>query len=130
MDRGSIILNKVPLDDGIKTLLTQFNLNSEKIGNDVTYIKRKSVTDGGGGFNNIDYQNGLLTIDAKSVPLQTLTRNITEKTGVSIVPDNNLNPNVSIFVQSLPIGDALSRPLRYQQSGAFQRRPGLANLQT
>ncbi|MCL6590428.1 MAG: hypothetical protein K6U80_10785 [Firmicutes bacterium] len=122
MDRGSIILNKAPLEDAIKALLTHFNLVEVKAGS-VSRIERKSSLDILGNTAKIEYQNGRLTIDAKNVPLQSLTRAITEKTGVSIVPDINLNPNVSIFVQNLAIGDVLNALCDTNNLGLSQDGP-------
>ncbi|HEX3048940.1 MAG TPA: secretin N-terminal domain-containing protein [Bacillota bacterium] len=104
-DRGSVIINKVPLEEAIKVLLAHFNLITQPNGINVI---RKSIIDIIDNTTKIEYQNGKLMIDAKNVPLQTLTRSITQKTNVSIVPDNNLNPNVSIYVQDVSIDDALA----------------------
>jgi type II secretory pathway component GspD/PulD (secretin) len=127
-DRGSILLNKVPLDDAIKALLTQFNLSEEKI-NQISYLRRKSVPPGSiSPDTKIEYQNGKLTLDVKNVPLQTLTRAITEKTNISIVPDPSLNPNVSIFVQDQPIPDALSTICDTNNLGLSKESPTLYRI--
>ena len=103
-DRITISLTKTPLEDGILTILTQANCMVEKIGQ-VSFIRKKATE----RFAfTINYQNNLLNIDAQNVPLPAIARAITEKTGVSVIPDQGLSQNVSIYFQDLPLADALA----------------------
>ncbi len=100
----TIFFHQTPLDDGIKVILMQANCLEEKVGN-VSLIRKKSTAM---MSFTVLWENNLLTVDAKNIPLPILLRSITEKTGVSIVPDQNLNQNVGIFFQNLPLGDGLA----------------------
>ncbi len=102
-ERISIVLQKVSYEDGLKTILTQANLITESIGG-VTYVRKDkeklSFT--------VDYQDGQLVVDAQNVPLKDLTRVITDKTNVTILHDQSLNPNITIFFKGLSVGDGLT----------------------
>ncbi len=100
----TIFFQQTPLDDGIKVILIQANCLAEKVGN-VTIIRKKSTAM---MSFTVLWENNLLTVDAKNIPLPILVRSITEKTGVSIVPDQNLNQNVGIFFQNLPLDAGLA----------------------
>lgn len=103
-EKISIIVGPVPLEDAIQALLSQTNCIGEKIG-EVTVVRKKTTPP---YSFTVNYQDKLLTIDARDIPLPVLCRAITEKTGVSIVPDQNLNLNITIFFQNLSIPDSLA----------------------
>lgn len=102
-ERISILFEKVPLEDGIKTILLQANYEAQPIGN-ITYIRR--------GQSKLkfraEYQNDLLTIDAKDIPLNVLAKEITEKSGITIITDQNANPNVTIFFKNLSVSEGMN----------------------
>jgi len=102
-EKVSIFVNKSPLPDAVKTILTQTNCIGEQIGQ-VTFI-RKKTTDA--YPFTINFSENQLTIDAKNIPLNVLCRAITEKTGVSVIPESSLNANISVFLQNLKLPDAL-----------------------
>ncbi len=103
-EKVSIIIGPAPLKDAIQALFSQTNCIGETIG-EVTVVRKKST----GQYSfTINYQNNLLTIDARDIPLPALCRAITEKTGVSIVPDQTLNQNITTFFQNLSIPDSLA----------------------
>ncbi len=103
-ERISIFIKQTNLTDAIETILTQANCISEQIGT-VMFIRKKASQQ----FSfTVNYQNNLLTIDAHNIPITALCRTITEKTGVSIVSDQNVNQNVTIFLQNLSLPDSLS----------------------
>jgi type IV pilus assembly protein PilQ len=103
-EKVSIVIGPALLEDAIKALLSQTNCIGETIG-EVTMVRKKSTIR---HSFTVNYQENLLTVDAKEIPLPVLCRGITEKTGVSIVPDQNLNQNVTIFFQNLTIPDSLA----------------------
>ncbi len=103
-EKISIVIGPAPLEDAIKALLSQTNCIGEKIG-EVTVVRKKTTVQ---YSFTVNYQNNLLTIDARDIPLPVLCRTITEKTGVSIVPDQNLNLNITVFFQNLSIPDSLA----------------------
>lgn len=103
-EKISIVVGPAPLEDAIKALLAQANCIGEKIG-EVTVVRKKSTAP---YSFTVNYQDQLLTIDARDIPLPVLCRAITEKTGVSIVPDQNLNLNITVFFQNLSIPDSLA----------------------
>jgi type II secretory pathway component HofQ len=103
-EKVSVFINRSPLQDAIKILLTQINCTEEKVG-EISYIRMKSTPRY--SFSVI-YENQLLSIDAKEIPLNVLLREITEKTGVSIIPDQNLTPPISIFFQNVPLDEGLT----------------------
>ncbi len=102
-EKISIVVGPALLEDAIKALLSQTNCIGEKIG-EVTVVRKKSTAQ---YSFTVNYQDKLLTIDARDIPLPVLCRAITEKTGVSIVPDQNLNLNITVFFQNLSIPDSL-----------------------
>jgi general secretion pathway protein D len=102
LDRISIVLEKVSYEDGIKTILTQANCVTETIGA-VTYIRKGKEK----LQFTVEYQNDLLNVDAQNIPLTALTREITNKSGSSIIHDQNLNPPITIFFKNLSVGDGL-----------------------
>jgi type II secretory pathway component HofQ len=121
-EKVSVFINSSPLQDAIKILLTQINCTEEKVGQ-ISYIRMKSTPRY--SFSVI-YENQLLSIDAKEIPLNVLLREITEKTGVSIVPDQNLAPPISIFFQNLPLDEGLTNlcdayNLKYYQENNSRR---------
>ncbi|NLW47715.1 MAG: hypothetical protein GXY86_10325 [Firmicutes bacterium] len=103
-EKVSLVIGPAPLEDAVKALLSQTNCIGETIG-EVTMVRKKSTVQ---YSFTVNYQDNLLTVDAKEIPLPVLCRGITEKTGVSIVPDQNLNQNVTIFFQNLIIPDSLA----------------------
>jgi type II secretory pathway component GspD/PulD (secretin) len=99
----SVLINHSPLADAVKTLLTQTNCMGEKIGKN-TYIRRKTTQP----YNfTVTYENNLLTVDAKEIPIPVLARAITEKTGISVIPEQNVNDNATIYFQDLPFDDGM-----------------------
>jgi type II secretory pathway component GspD/PulD (secretin) len=103
-EKVSIFINRSLLQDAIKTLLTQINCTEEKVGQ-ISYIRMKPTPRY--SFSVI-YENQLLTVDAKEIPLNVLLREITEKTGVSVIPDQNLSIPISIYFQGLSLDEGLS----------------------
>ena len=103
-DRIDIQLERAPLTDGIQAILTKANCIGETIGK-VTYVRKKATEL---YPFTINYQNNLITIDAQNIPVSAVTRAITEKTGVAVVADPGVNSNVSIYIQNLPLAEALA----------------------
>ncbi|MGE5604295.1 MAG: secretin and TonB N-terminal domain-containing protein, partial [Bacteroidota bacterium] len=103
-EKISIVIGPAPLEDAIQALLSQSNCIGEKIG-EVTVVRKKTTAP---YSFTVNYQDKLLTIDARDIPLPVLCRSITEKTGISIVPDQNLNLNITVFFQNLSIPDSLA----------------------
>lgn len=103
-DRVDISLERAPLADGIQVILTKANCIGETIGK-VTYVRKKATES---YPFTINYQNNLITIDAQNIPISAVTRAITEKTGVAVVADPGVNNNVSIYIQNLPLAEALT----------------------
>jgi type II secretory pathway component GspD/PulD (secretin) len=99
----SILINRSPLPDAIKTLLTQTNCLAEKIGQN-SYIRRKATEP---YPFTVNYENNLLTVDANAVPLGILARAITEKTGISVIPEQNVTENMTIYFQNLPFAEGI-----------------------
>lgn len=103
-EKISIVIGPAPLEDAIQALLSQVNCIGEKIG-EVTIVRKKTTPP---YSFTVNYQDRLLTIDARDIPLPVLCRAITEKTGVSIVPDQNLNLNITVFFENLALPDSLA----------------------
>jgi general secretion pathway protein D len=103
-ERISITLNKIPLQNGLDSILIQAGCAAEKNGA-VTFIRKKAATQ---QPFMVTFQNSLLSIDAQNVPLASLTRAITEQTGISVVPNQDLTLNISIYLQNLPLAEALT----------------------
>lgn len=103
-EKVSTVIGPAPLKDAVNALLAQTNCIGETIG-EVTMVRKKSTVQ---YSFTVNYRDNLLTIDAKEIPLPVLCRGITEKTGVSVVPDQNLNQNITIFFQNLSIPDSLA----------------------
>ena len=103
-EKISIIVGPAPLEDAVKALLSKANCIGETLG-EITMVRKKSTPQ---YSFTVNYRDNLLTIDAKDIPLPVLCRAITEKSGVSIVPDQNLNQNITTFFQNLSIPDSLA----------------------
>jgi type II secretory pathway component GspD/PulD (secretin) len=99
----SILINHSPLPDAIKTLLTQTNCMAEKIGKN-SYIRRKTTQP---YTFTVDYEKNLLTVDANAVPIRVLARAITEKTSISVIPEQNVAENTTIYFQNLPFTEGI-----------------------
>lgn len=99
----TVVLRKLPLETGIQVLLEAVNCTAERRG-DVYYVRRSSYARV--GFSVI-YREGLLSVDARNIPLAVLAKEITDKTGQSVVPEQNLNPNISVYFKSVPVEDGL-----------------------
>ncbi len=102
--RVSIMLSKVSPEDGLKAILTHTNCLDETIGS-VHFIRKKSTEQM--SFTVI-FKNDRLTVDARDVPVPAVARAIAEKTGVSVIPDQNVSQNISVFFQDLPLADGLA----------------------
>lgn len=118
----STLINRSPLQDAIKTLLTQSNCMEEKIGKN-SYIRKKTTQP---YTFTVNYVQNLLTIDAKNIPIAILARAITEKTGISVIPEQNLTDNVTIYFQDLPFDEGmealcLANNFKYFKEGQSRR---------
>lgn len=102
-ERVTLAFQKTTFEDGLKVILTHTNCYEEKVG--TVYFIKKRPSDK--AFSVI-YRNNLLSVDAQNIPLTALAREITAKSGISVVPDQNLNANISIFFQDLTMKDALN----------------------
>jgi type II secretory pathway component GspD/PulD (secretin) len=103
-DKFTLTLHQIPLPEAIQAILTQANCMTETVGR-VGFVRRKSTP---ALSFTVNFGNNLLTVDAKNIPIASLCRAISEKTGVAVVPDQNLAANVSTFLQSVPLDDGLS----------------------
>lgn len=103
-ERVTISLNNLPLENALAVIAQQAGCTLDKDGL-VTVFRKDSAQP---LPFKLTYQNNLLSIDAQNTPLAALTRAITEKTGVTVVPNQDLSLNVNIFIQNLPLEDALS----------------------
>jgi len=102
-ERISIFFEKAPLQDGIKTILLQANYDIQPVGN-ITYIRR-----GQSKLQfRVEYENNQLTVDAKDIPLNVLAKDITEKSGTTIISDQNANPNITIFFKNLSVSEGMN----------------------
>jgi type II secretory pathway component GspD/PulD (secretin) len=103
-ERITIKLQRVTTQNALEAILIQSNCVAEKNGA-VTFIRKQAANQ---PPFTVTYQNDLLTIDAKNIPLASLTREITEKTGTSVVPNQDVTANINIYLQNLPLIDALT----------------------
>jgi type II secretory pathway component GspD/PulD (secretin) len=102
-EKISLTLSPTPLNDAINAILAKTNCFAEKVGT-VRMIKRKNTPQ----FPfTLTYENDLLTVDAKNIPLPALCREITAKTKISVVPDDNVNPKISIYFKKLNLAAGL-----------------------
>jgi type II secretory pathway component GspD/PulD (secretin) len=102
-ERISIVFEKTPLEDGVNAILTQANYDIQPIGK-ITYIRK-----GQSKLQfRVEYHDNLLTVDAKDIPLNALAKDITEKSGSTIIADQNANPNVTIFFKNLSVSEGLN----------------------
>jgi type II secretory pathway component GspD/PulD (secretin) len=103
-DRVTLTIHQVALTEAIQALLTHVNCMEEVVGK-VSFVRKKSTP---ALSFTVNFQDELLSVDAKNVPIVSLCRAISEKTGVAVVPDQNLAVNISIFLQSVPVDDGLT----------------------
>jgi type II secretory pathway component GspD/PulD (secretin) len=103
-DKITLTITKIPLPEAIQALLTQANCLTETVGK-VGFVRKKTTP---ALSATVNFTNNLLTVDAKNVSLAALCRAISEKTGISVVPDQNLAVNISIFLQNVPVDDGLT----------------------
>ncbi|HYH03733.1 MAG TPA: secretin N-terminal domain-containing protein [Bacillota bacterium] len=103
-EKVTIRIHQTPLRDALDSLLIQANCMEEKVGK-VSFIRKKSTP---ALSFTVNFQNNLLTVDAKNIPVAALCRSISEKSGVSVVPDQNLAANLTVFFQDLTVDDGLN----------------------
>lgn len=103
-EKITLNFNDCPVEDGINIIIAQANCLAEKKGE--TLIIRKKKTDS--PPFSVTFQDNALSVDAQNVPVQALTRELTEKTGVSVVPDQGVAANITVFFKNLPLRDGLA----------------------
>lgn len=99
----TIHLQNVSLDVGLKTLLEMNGFEYEKKG-DIYLVRRQTTST---STFNVSFQNGKLSVDADNVDVKQLLRDISKKTGLNIVVENDLTGNVTANVSNIPIEDVL-----------------------
>jgi type II secretory pathway component GspD/PulD (secretin) len=100
----TLTINKVALPEALQALWVHANCMEETVGQ-VRFVRKKSTPP---PSFTVNFANNRLTVDAKNAPLAPLCRVISEKSGVTVAPDQNLNANVSIFLQDVPLDDGLN----------------------
>lgn len=121
-EKVTLNMSRTPLREAIDALLIQTNCMEEKVGK-VSFVRKKSTP---ALSITVNYQNNRLTVDAKNIPIAALCRMISEKSGVSVVPDQNLAANLTIFFQDLAVDDGLNvlcetNGLQLYKEGAARR---------
>ncbi|MGD8400026.1 MAG: secretin and TonB N-terminal domain-containing protein [Bacillota bacterium] len=100
----TLTIRKVALPEAIQALLVHANCMAETVG-PIRFIRKKTTPP---LSFTVNCANNRLTVDAKNIPLAALCRAISEKSGVTVSPDQNLNTNVSIFLHDVPVDDGLN----------------------
>ncbi len=102
--RISLEFQDLALKEGLELILNEANCEQVKNGQ-ITYIKKRIPV---ATPFSVLYRENLLTIDAEEVPIALLARRITEKTGVSVVVDQDLQQKVTVFFQDLTLAQGLA----------------------
>ena len=102
--RITLTLYQVPLRGALDTIAQLAGYSIEDQNGILAFRPQSPIS---GGKLSIGFKEGLVSIEAQNAPISLIAREITQKTGVSVVPDNNLNNTVSVFFQELPLEDGL-----------------------
>ncbi|HEX3044730.1 MAG TPA: secretin and TonB N-terminal domain-containing protein [Bacillota bacterium] len=103
-ERITTLLTNLPPGEMLQALLNQSNCYQE-VKEQLSYIHKRTTPP---VPMTVTYQNNLLTVDAQNVPVAALARELTEKTGVSVVPEQNLSTTISVFFKNLSLADGLN----------------------
>lgn len=99
----NLTLQQVSFDTLLNLIAENANLETKKEP-DLIRLSKKPIS---AENLRIAWEEQRLTLDAKNVEIRELARQLTAKTGASVVTDHDLNLNVTVFFQNLPLEDGL-----------------------
>jgi type II secretory pathway component GspD/PulD (secretin) len=123
--RITLTLYKVPLKGALDTIAQLAGYTVEEQSGILAFRSQSPVS---GGKLLVRFKDGLVSIEAQNAPISLVAREITQKTGVSVVPDNNLNNTVSVFFQELPLEDGLRVLASANSLRILQDKPSLYRI--
>ncbi|HHZ20302.1 MAG TPA: hypothetical protein GX391_07335 [Firmicutes bacterium] len=102
--RITLSLYQVPLSAALESIARLTGYTLQAADDIYTFHNRLQID---GGNLAVLYNDGLLTVEAQNAPIAVVAQEITRKTGVSVVTDNQLQANITVFFQNLPINEGL-----------------------
>lgn len=102
--RISLTLYNIPLANALETIAQLGGYTLDQ--NEGVYTFRPS-TDTSASNLVVRFQDNLLSIEAQNASLSSIAKEITKRTGVSLVPDNSLQANINVYFHDLPLVDGL-----------------------
>lgn len=105
-DVGAVLtltLQKVPFETLLKLIAENASLEIKKEPEFIRLNKKPISTEN----LRLVWEDQRLTLDAKNVGIRELARELTTATGVSVVTDQDLNANVTVFFQNLSLEEGL-----------------------
>lgn len=102
--RVTLTLYAIPWRNALTTIagMTGYTVDID----DGIAVFRTDASDSRPNFT-VRFRDGLLSIEAQNSPLTALAKEITRQTGVSIIPDTNLQANITIYFRDLPVDEGL-----------------------
>lgn len=102
--RVTLTLYQVPLINALDTIA---DLGGYALDQDGTIYKLRPANDTAGTKMVIRFQNERLSMDIQNAPLTAVAKEITKRTAVSVIPENNLQANITVFFNDLPVAEGL-----------------------
>lgn len=123
--RVTLSLYQVPLKAALESIarLTGYTLQSS----DEIYTFHNRIKIDGGNLAVL-FTDGLLTVEAQNAPITAIAEEITRKTGISLVTDNQLQASVTVFFQNLPISEGLRAMASANNLRLIQENPSLYRI--
>jgi type II secretory pathway component GspD/PulD (secretin) len=103
-EKIAILLNRVPLDDAIQTILLQANCVVEPVGK-ASFIRKKTAAQLG---LTVKYEKGLLTVDADNVDAGALFNEIARQAATNIMVDRTIQANLSVHLKGVSLESGLA----------------------
>ena len=102
-ERITIALYNVDLPTLLGVIAERAEYNMKKEHNYYVFTKKTSPAE----HFYMQWEEGLLSLDSSNADLKEVARELTERTGVSILTDNDLQSRVTAFFKSLPLQTGL-----------------------
>lgn len=102
--RVSLTLYTVPWQNALSTIAELTGYTVEIEGDVATFRK---LSDASRPNFTVRFHNKLLSVEAQNSPLTAVSKEITKQTGISVIPDTNLQANITVFFRDLPVAEGL-----------------------
>lgn len=123
--RVSLTLYNIPLPNALDTIA---QLGGYTLDQNCGVYTFRLASDSSASNLVVRFQNNLLSIEAQNASLASVAKEITKKAGISIIPDNNLQANISVYFHDLPIAEGLQALASANGLRLVEDNPGLYRL--